>query len=202
MKILYGLALGLLLAAALCSALPPIAPEYYGLLRTESNSSPAGTVVIARWQGTECGRFTSGNPGYYGLLSCNGDDTETAALEGSPPFGNISFYLLNGSQLRTQGDTVWTSGAYLWVNLSTPPVCGDFYCDIIFGEGCKNCPLDCGLCGNFTGNQTAGNLTNETGNVTNPNLPTNLTNGTGGHQGAGGQGGGLTQRNEGRATGK
>jgi hypothetical protein len=27
------------------------------------------------------------------------------------------------------------------------PVCGDFWCDVYYGESCLNCPSDCGICG-------------------------------------------------------
>jgi tetratricopeptide (TPR) repeat protein len=160
MIILLALALVLMQTA---TAVPSIPTEFYGTATIYNvNSTPLGpgTRVEAYADSVKCGTFFIQNGGYYGVLSCLGDDEYTNVTEGAVHGQNILFRINNRSTLTT-GDTVWYYGEYHRVDLNPMPQCPNGYCELT--ETCVTCAEDCGLCPrNYTGNST-GTGSNETG---------------------------------------
>ena len=99
-------------------AIPPIAAEFYGTARTDNTDVSIGTNVSAYDpNSTLCGYFIVSTSGYYGSLSCKGDDTETAADEGAVNGDNITFYI-GGNNTAVAGNISWVEGRYSNVNIS------------------------------------------------------------------------------------
>jgi hypothetical protein len=138
-------------------AIPPIPTEFYGtatIYDINRTPLPAGTQVNISAGAVPCGSFNIINSGYYGVLTCLGDDPYTAIDEGADDGQNIIFYLGNETA-QTFGDTVWYIGEYHMVNITPYPKCGNRKCELT--ESCITCAEDCGLCPqNTTGNQTGG----------------------------------------------
>jgi hypothetical protein len=180
----------LLVSLYVSFAIPPVATEYYGTITyyTDNNTPvPVGSSVIAYYRNStfnvSCGSFSSVYLGYYGSLSCLGDDIDTIQTEGGKTGEEIVFYI-NGVEATPTGDASWEFGKYKRVDLVPIPRCGDTKCNI--GESCTYCSEDCGLCPtNFTINQT-GNITNGTGG--NETGGGTQTGGGAGGSGAGGTG--------------
>ncbi|MBN2422097.1 hypothetical protein JXB41_02630 [Candidatus Woesearchaeota archaeon] len=167
-------------------SIPLIPTEFYGTVTiydVNNTPLPAGTIIETYAYNASCGVFYVQNTGYYGLLSCLGDDNSTSnTTEGAFQGQNILFRINNESTLTT-GDTVWYSGEFHRVDINPEPRCGNDWCEI--GESCINCAEDCGLCPQ---NQTPG-----------PGGPgggggggEEEAGGGGGGGGAGGQGGYVT----------
>ena len=65
--------------------LPYIPTEFYGtatIYDTARTAIPAGSTVTVYAGNVSCGAFTISNSGYYGALSCIGDDNYTVTDEG------------------------------------------------------------------------------------------------------------------------
>ena len=170
----------LIVLLSIVFAVPPIPTEFYGSVTVyDENSTPfvAGSLIEAMVGNVTCGSFTTVYPGYYGVMSCLGDDNYTAIDEGSVQGQNVIFTINNKSTI-TVGDTVWYQGEYHMVNLSLSPSCPNTFCELT--ESCVTCAEDCGLCPpDYYNNQTGGG--GEGGNATG-----------GGTGGAGGGGGGSS----------
>src|SRR3989338_2886015 len=98
-------------------AFPPPAAEYYGTVVNKLGASfPAGTnVSFYDADGVLCGQYNVTSTGYYGFLSCNGDDPDTAVDEGADEGDALSF-LINNETAGTLNDSVF----YLDINASDP----------------------------------------------------------------------------------
>ncbi|MBN2052960.1 hypothetical protein JW756_05630 [Candidatus Woesearchaeota archaeon] len=139
------------------SALPPLPTEFYGVIRSYNYNGSAGQTIHAYdSDGTLCGSFTIVNEGYYGILTCNGDDPETSTDEGAITGENITFRYLGG-YTTLAGDDSWDAGEFHYVNITYPVVyCGDNFCDSWY-ENAISCPSDCPTYNgtiNITFNQT------------------------------------------------
>jgi len=81
------------------SAIPPLPDSYYGTFSINHSAAAVGsTLIVKTLGGIQCGTFNVKNSGYYGILTCEGNDNETPATEGPVPGQNISFYY-NSTQL-------------------------------------------------------------------------------------------------------
>jgi len=167
-------------------AIPPLPTEFYGRIRDyNNNATPGETVYAYDSSGTLCGSFTIVNTGFYGSLTCMGDDPESSSDEGAVPNENISFRYKGGFTTAT-GDVTWELGVFKYVNLTYPVVfCGDVFCDAEF-ENNFICPIDCPLY-NASQNISINGTMNITSNET------NVSAGGGTGQGAGVGGGGGAQ---------
>lgn len=103
---------------SMVGSFPPVAIEFYGTAKDFTMSDvPAGTNITAYDEnGTLCGFFIVQYTGYYGLLSCNGDDTSTGADEGAVAFDTISFRI-NNLSASTSNDSSWEEGEYKRVDI-------------------------------------------------------------------------------------
>lgn len=172
MKLLISFFIIAFISLPIILAIPPIANEFYGSIIDKGQPVGSGQVEARTAAGIYCGNFNIVNSGYYGLLSCIGDDPDTTQVEGAVSGGGVNFYL-NGQLLFVMsGSPHWSSAAFTRIDLSVLAHCGDYYCDALQGETCSNCLFDCGLCGGGT-----------------INVSQNVTPGGGG--GAVGGGGGL-----------
>jgi len=105
-------------------AYPPIAAEFYGVVLINLSVAPAGTNITAYDpDGVLCGSFQVVNEGYFGLLSCNGDDVSTAADEGASDGENITFYI-NDLPTRRFYNFSWESAEFkfVYVDVNYRPV--------------------------------------------------------------------------------
>ena len=127
----------------LISALPPLPTEFYGVIRDYNyNGSPGEVVQAYDSDGVLCGSFTIVNSGFYGSLTCKGDDPETPVDEGATAGENITFKY-KGGFTTVMGNNTWGYGVFQYVNLTYPVVyCGDNFCDAWY-ENNYNCPEDC-----------------------------------------------------------
>ncbi|MBU2440995.1 MAG: hypothetical protein KKA43_01570, partial [Nanoarchaeota archaeon] len=144
------------------SALPPLPTEFYGRITDyNSNASPGELVRAYDNDGVLCGSFTIVNRGFYGSLTCKGDDPETVEDEGATAGENITFKFKTGYTTVT-GDNTIGYGEFKYVNLTFPIVhCGDDFCDVIY-ENAITCPEDCPLYNasyNYTTNATNTSVT-------------------------------------------
>jgi hypothetical protein len=139
----FALFIVLLILVQEASAIPPLPTEYYGIVRQFNfNATPGAIVTAFDNSGKQCGRFVVVNTGFYGSLTCSGDDPETTQDEGAVPFESISFRL-NGGFTTLKGDNNWSPGKFKMVNITYPIVfCGDAFCDIEY-ENTFTCPFDC-----------------------------------------------------------
>ncbi len=128
---------------------PPLPMELYG--RAISFNAPVtpGTPVTALdSEGNPCGFFTVRYPGYFGVLSCIGENT-TLNGTGASPGENIRFRIggfpasiLFNDSLEGIGNLSWEGGEFVNITIVSPPiVCGDGFCDNY--ENHLNCPEDC-----------------------------------------------------------
>lgn len=114
------LLIALLLLSTAVAAIPEPATEFYGNI-----SLSGGKVVVSGSQiraldsdGVICGRFVVVTRGYYGLLSCNGDDLDTIEDEGSLDGEEIRFEIADSNvSVRPYGDYTWSSGKISRVDL-------------------------------------------------------------------------------------
>jgi len=104
---------------------------------------PVGAVIAAfDPQGVQCGQFTVGEKGKYGLMACYRDDPATPDEdEGPQPGEPISFKInglpatpvpisLNGTPVPPSTTVTWTSFSDLWeVDLHVPDSDGDGIAD-------------------------------------------------------------------------
>jgi len=159
-------------------ALPSLPTEFYGRVRYYNANATAGGLIRAfDNNGIECGSFVIVNDGFYGSLTCGGDDPETSTDEGATMGENISFRYMGG-YATVMGNNTWGYGVFQYVNLTYPVVfCGDYFCDAWY-EDYYSCLNDCPYF-----NQT--------------NVTTNATNGSGGTGGTGGAGAGGGREEEG-----
>ncbi|MBW2974264.1 hypothetical protein KY366_00970 [Candidatus Woesearchaeota archaeon] len=112
------LAILLAVFAGYAYAFPSPAMEFYGnITMNDSLALPGVNVTAYDADNVVCGYFVVSNEGYYGSLSCNGDDASTAADEGAEDGDTILFYV-NSSRAFITGNTTWHSGAFSFVNLS------------------------------------------------------------------------------------
>ncbi len=176
-------------------AVPPVATEFYGTITDKGSDLATGIIYANASTGEYCGRFTISVSGKYGLLSCRGDDPDTAAKEGAAGSEPVSFSLSDGRALRTYSDNTWAFGEFKDLNLTTFAVCGDAYCDGVQNETCSVCAIDCGSCNltNSTTNLSQNISTNVTTNVTTNGSSSSSAEGSGtssnGAEGGGGGGG-------------
>lgn len=154
----------------LAIAIPPLPTEFYGSVTYYNNPAGGKTIYAYYTNDTLCGSFQITTAGYYGLLSCLGDDLSSGSIEGAVDGENISLYV--GNQPASMfGDNTWNESEFKQVNLVVPQIrCGDNFCDAT--ESCSLCDLDCGLCQQGEGGTGSGE------------------GGVGGGGGAGGGGGG------------
>jgi hypothetical protein len=121
--VIWMIILGIIVSGV--AAFPPIGAEYYGrVLLHNGSDAPAGTEIKAYdSNGTLCGRFVVENDGYYGLLSCKGDDNETPEDEGAIAEEIISFTIDKGASV-SYGNSVWEAASYKQVNITKnePPI--------------------------------------------------------------------------------
>ncbi|MEM2130937.1 MAG: hypothetical protein QXR96_00285 [Candidatus Woesearchaeota archaeon] len=141
-------------------AIPPIPTEFYGyVFWYDQNQTPmdTGNLIEIYAGNISCGSFVIQNKGFYGILSCLGDDNYTSNNEGAV-FGQNIIFKINNESTFTFGDTVWYSNyyglQYQMVNLSPFPKCSNGHCELT--ETCITCQEDCGKCplnqtGNFSG---------------------------------------------------
>lgn len=127
--ILFGLVLWLLVFTLfqLVSAVPYQAGEFYGILTQGSSPGPVGLNVSAYdGDSTYCGSFIVSNEGYYGLLSCKGDDPDSTEDEGATE-GDLITFTIDGSPAVSEGNSTWSPGGFNELNLSfnTPPLIGE-----------------------------------------------------------------------------
>ncbi|NTV22930.1 MAG: hypothetical protein HGA85_00955 [Nanoarchaeota archaeon] len=142
-------------------AYPPLPTDFYGsatIYDSEMTALPAGTQISVYAFNVSCGSFDILDAGYYGSLTCLGDDDYTGTVEGAIFGQNILFYI-NGEPAQVFGDTVWYNGVFHNVNITPMPACPNTWCEIT--ETCVSCAADCGFCppnmtGNFSGNGTGG----------------------------------------------
>ena len=81
-----------LLSLSAVMAIPPKPTEFYGTGRFFNANVPPGAVIRAYdSNGTMCGIFSVVYFGYYGTLSCEGDDPDTPVDEGAEPGDVITF---------------------------------------------------------------------------------------------------------------
>ena len=177
---------------SLVYAHPSLPTEFYGTIKNYNVNASTGTIT-AYAGNTTCGSFTIVNAGFYGVLSCIGQDTDKGNSIGAVDGQNITFRY-NNNPTTIRGDNTFISGTFKFVNITYPVVyCGDGFCDAL--EDCGSCELDCGSC-NFNGNisqNTTGNGT--TNNQTTPPGPpsgggSSSSSGAGGGGGSGGAGAG------------
>lgn len=167
----------LALNISLSSSHPPLPTEFYGKITSYNAPATIGTVK-AYINNTLCGSFTIVNGGYYGVLSCLGDDSETSEIEGALE-GNTITFKYNTDSVTVFGDSFFASGEFKLINITHPVLfCGDGFCDVL--ENCISCSVDCFAC-NATSNQTINQTGNQSGNG---------SGGGGGGSGGGGAGGG------------
>ena len=120
-----------LVAITLVSSLPEIASEFYGTATINGSNAHVGANVTAYDpDGVLCGFFIVSNQGYYGSLSCNGDDSETTIDEGAEPNDNITFYVENQRALIF-GNRSWEAGAFKEVNISVQDYAPTFDHDLV-----------------------------------------------------------------------
>jgi len=99
-------------------SIPSPAVEFYGIVTINDTNATAGVVItVYDIGGTKCGEFTVVNEGYYGLLSCNGDDLGSGQDEGAIQDEEIAFYV-DGKRAVAFGNDSWDSGVFQMVNLS------------------------------------------------------------------------------------
>lgn len=160
----------------------PILPtEFYGKITTYNVPATSGTVK-AYVNNTLCGSFSIINGGYYGVLSCMGDDPETAESEGAIDGDTITLKY-NTDSVTVFGNVIFESGEFKLVNITHPVLfCGDGFCDVL--ENCNTCSTDCFTC-NATSNQTTNSSNNSSGNGSSGGS----SGGSGGGGGGGGSGG-------------
>ncbi len=97
--------------------IPPPAAEFYGNVTFNGTAAPVNTNITAYdVNGTLCGMFFIGIEGYYGLLSCDGDDINTTEDEGALSDENITFRINNRSA-SASGNYSWVSGRFSRVDL-------------------------------------------------------------------------------------
>lgn len=102
-------------------AMPPLPHEFYGLAVVDGAYAAQGKVIeVLDSSGARCGSFMLREPGFYGYLSCNGDDPGTAQDEGASP-GEPLLFVVDGTAINTTGMR-WRSGAFSEVNLLIGPV--------------------------------------------------------------------------------
>ena len=164
--ILLHLLLQLIVFSGLSLALPPLPTEFYGRVRDYNYNGSSGEIVQAYdTAGTLCGSFVIVNSGFYGSLTCAGDDPETIADEGASAGENISLRY-KGSYTTMMGDHTWDYGVFRYVNITYPVVfCGDYFCDAWY-ETYASCPFDCPVyngTGNYTYNYSQGGGGGESG---------------------------------------
>ncbi|MCK5282016.1 MAG: hypothetical protein KAK00_01275 [Nanoarchaeota archaeon] len=100
------------------SAIPVPAVEFYGRVTINDTDAIAGINITAYdADNTLCGYFIIVNGGYYGLLSCDGDDITTNEDEGAEDYDQIAFYV-NSTRAVPFGNVSWEPGEYRFVNLS------------------------------------------------------------------------------------
>ncbi len=116
----FAILLACLLAIQVAEAIPPLPHEFHGIVVIGRHYAPKGTVIdVLDTQGTVCGSFTLEDPGFYGYLSCRGDDPSTAVDEGASPGENITF-AVDGELVNTTS-MPWRSGTFTEVNLLLGP---------------------------------------------------------------------------------
>ena len=140
---IFILILNIIFASTLVLSLPPLPTEFYGKVRDYNYNGSVGEVIRAYdSSGLLCGSFTIVNEGYYGSLTCRGDDPETVADEGATAGENIIFRY-KGSFTTLRGNNTWGYGVFQYVNITYPVVyCGDYFCDAWY-EDYYSCPQDC-----------------------------------------------------------
>ncbi|MBN2566995.1 hypothetical protein JXB02_02835 [Candidatus Woesearchaeota archaeon] len=111
-------AVALIMVMRLASAVPPIPASFSGTLTIDGANAPPGTNVSAfDPDGVMCGQFISTVVGFYGLLDCEGDDTDTGPDEGAEDGDTITFYV-DGDLADAVGSTTWTAGGFPVANLN------------------------------------------------------------------------------------
>jgi len=100
------------------AALPPPATEFYGTVIDNSLIGfPEGTNVSAfDVNGTMCGYYNVTSAGYYGILSCNGDDSDSSEDEGADS-GDIISFRINNETASTLNDSAWSAGLFKRVDI-------------------------------------------------------------------------------------
>ncbi|MFH1916360.1 MAG: hypothetical protein ABIJ21_03790 [Nanoarchaeota archaeon] len=133
-----------LLFAGMGSAIPPLPTEFYGSVKVYNDNASTGLVIRVYDPGAQqCGRFTTVNSGYYGVLSCMGDWEETNATDEGAGVGNVLNFTFDSLETSLIGDPTYEPGTFKRVDIVVPKlVCGDGFCDSL--ESQQTCPDDCG----------------------------------------------------------
>ncbi len=115
----------ILISSEIVISLPTPATELFGsVINRRLEQYPIGTnITVYDINGTVCGYFNVTFAGYYGLMSCNGDDLDTFQDEGVREGETISFKI-NGENGFSLNDTTWSAGVLKRVDLimNRPPV--------------------------------------------------------------------------------
>jgi len=127
----------LLILATSVFAHPPLPTEFYGKAQIFNQPAASGTVIKAYDSSNNiCGTFTITKVGYYGVLSCNGKDTNGTGFgptENESITFKINTYvasLLPNDNVSNDSTVTWSSGEYKYVSVVAPVlVCGDGFCD-------------------------------------------------------------------------
>lgn len=99
-------------------ALPPIAAEFYGTMLIHGTDAPKGMNITAYDpSGVKCGAYATTRSGYFGLLSCNGDDIDTTVDEGAISGNAIQFKANGSTAYALSGNTAWESGNFSFLSL-------------------------------------------------------------------------------------
>ena len=119
MIMIISLLIMMLLYISLGFAIPPIATEFFGIATLNlTNVSQGVNITAYDSDNISCGSFIVVNEGYYGILSCNGDDTSTSTDEGAFHGDSISFYI-NSTRMTVIGNTTWEEGVFHFVNITS-----------------------------------------------------------------------------------
>jgi len=131
---------------------PPLPMELYGAAKLFNVPVNPGMVIQAvDSQGDVCGSFSVVNYGFFGTMSCLGENT-SPSVSGAYPgelirfrVGGFPASVLFNNSVEGIGTLHWESGKFQGLILVAPPlICGDGFCDSY--ENCNTCPEDCGEC--------------------------------------------------------
>ncbi len=174
-----------LLCVAQALAYPPFPTEFYGTVTSYNLPVNYSSWVYAYDSSDNlCGTFRITTDGYYGSLSCMGDDFSTIADEGAITDEIITFYI-DGREASALGDGSWDSREFKRVDLVVPVlICGDSFCDLL--EDCSSCELDCGSCDDTNPPGGSGGGTGSGGSGGSGGGSTSSSGGGGAYGGAGG----------------
>ncbi|MFA6073385.1 MAG: hypothetical protein WC758_04695 [Candidatus Woesearchaeota archaeon] len=149
-------------------AAPPLPTEIYGVARLFNQPAGSGSVIsVYDSSGNACGTYRMNVRGYFGVLTCRGeDDIAAGPLEDEVLSFKINDQIASAVVLQgivdssasdsnssnttkygvySRSDVTWETGSFKEIIIVAPPlICGDAYCDSY--ENCNTCTIDCGAC--------------------------------------------------------